>query len=156
MRNRANAATLDFTEVLPEEIETRVKAAAVISNGCELKEPDFQHIDGLCDLVLSLNYTRAQLFDDMRIKLNTVAPNLTALVGELVAARLIAKGGGIKAYSRKVRRKMARSLGAKIALAIRCDALGDTQDSTMGLETRAKLEARLRDLEAIELARSAQ
>ncbi|XP_021911818.1 probable nucleolar protein 5-2, partial [Carica papaya] len=140
---------------------------------------------------------RAQLYDYLKSRMNTVAPNLTALVGELVGARLIAHGGSLlnlakqpgstvqilgaeKALFRalktkhatpkygliyhaslvgqaapKHKGKISRSLAAKTALAIRCDALGDSQDSSIGLESRAKLEARLRILEGRELGRSA-
>ncbi len=38
-------------------------------------------------------------------------------------------------------------LAAKTALAVRVDALGEDVDSEMGIEQRAKLEARLRVLE---------
>lgn len=38
-------------------------------------------------------------------------------------------------------------LAAKAALAIRYDALGEDTNATMGVENRAKLEARLRQLE---------
>ncbi|XP_048091309.1 nucleolar protein 58 isoform X3 [Alosa alosa] len=47
----------------------------------------------------------------------------------------------------KIKGKISRSLAAKTALAIRYDALGEDTDATMGLENRAKLEARLRQLE---------
>ncbi|KAI3870097.1 hypothetical protein MKW92_026697 [Papaver armeniacum] len=196
MGNRTNAATLDFSEILHEEIETQLKAAAAISIGCELNELDLININGLCDQVLSLSESRDQLYDDLKTEMNTIAPNLTALVGELVGARLIAHGGGllnlatqpickiqsigkpryrppkklrgsfrigiigddslICKASPKNKGKMARSLAAKIALAIRHDALGDAQDNTMGLETRAGLEARLRNLEDRSLARCAE
>ncbi|KAG6483817.1 hypothetical protein ZIOFF_060517 [Zingiber officinale] len=55
----------------------------------------------------------------------------------------------------KIKGKISRSLAAKTALAIRYDALGDGQDNSMGLENRAKLEARLRVLEGRELGHSA-
>lgn len=113
--------------------------------------------------------------------MNTIAPNLTALVGELVGARLIAHGGSLlnlakqpgstvqilgaeKALFRalktkhatpkygliyhasligqaapKHKGKISRSLAAKSALAIRCDALGDGQDNSMGMENRLKV-----------------
>ncbi|KAL0445749.1 UNVERIFIED_CONTAM: putative nucleolar protein 5-2 [Sesamum latifolium] len=164
MGNRTNAAKLDFSEILQDEVETELKDAAMISMGTEM---------------------------------NTIAPNLTALVGELVGARLIAHGGSLlnlakqpgstvqilgaeKALFRalktkhatpkygliyhasligqaapKHKGKISRSLAAKAALAIRCDALGDGEDNSMGLENRAKLEARLRSLEGRELGRSA-
>ncbi|KHG01259.1 putative nucleolar 5-2 -like protein [Gossypium arboreum] len=197
MSDRANAAKLDFSEILPEEVETELKEAAVISMGTEVNDLDLMNIKELCDQVLSLSEYRAQLYDYLKSRMNTVAPNLTALVGELVGARLIAHGGSLlnlakqpgstvqilgaeKALFRalktkhstpkygliyhaslvgqaapKHKGKISRSLAAKAALAIRCDALGDDQDNSMGLENRAKLEARLRALEGKELGRSA-
>lgn len=52
----------------------------------------------------------------------------------------------------KVKGKIARVLAAKSALSIRVDALGDTVDASVGLEARAKVEARLRQLEGKSLA----
>ncbi|KAK2989781.1 hypothetical protein RJ640_024404 [Escallonia rubra] len=57
--------------------------------------------------------------------------------------------------SAKHKGKISRSLAAKTALAIRCDALGGDQDNSMGLENRVKIESRLRNLEGRELGRSA-
>ncbi|KAF8071264.1 NOP5-2 [Scenedesmus sp. PABB004] len=51
--------------------------------------------------------------------------------------------------------KISRVLAAKCALAIRVDALGDTTDATVGTEARAKVEARLRQLEGRTLASEA-
>ncbi|KAA8545007.1 hypothetical protein F0562_019776 [Nyssa sinensis] len=197
MGNRSNAAKLDFSEMLPEEVETELKEAAMISMGTEVSDLDLTNIKDLCDQVLSLAEYRAQLYDYLRNRMNTIAPNLTALVGELVGARLIAHGGSLlnlakqpgstvqilgaeKALFRalktkhatpkygliyhasligqaapKHKGKISRSLAAKTALAIRYDALGDGQDNSMGLENRAKIEARLRNLEGRELGRSA-
>mmetsp|Transcript_7474 Transcript_7474/g.10490 ORF Transcript_7474/g.10490 Transcript_7474/m.10490 type:complete len:512 (+) Transcript_7474:67-1602(+) len=43
--------------------------------------------------------------------------------------------------------KISRSLAAKSALAIRYDALGDDSNTTIGLESRAKIEAKIRSLQ---------
>ncbi|KAI8028343.1 putative nucleolar protein 5-1 [Camellia lanceoleosa] len=197
MGNSSNAAKLDFSEILPEEVEIELKEAAMISMGTEVSDLDLINIKDLCNQVLSLAEYRAQLYDYLKNRMNTIAPNLTALVGELVGARLIAHGGSLlnlakqpgstvqilgaeKALFRalktkhatpkygliyhasligqaapKHKGKISRSLAAKTALAIRYDALADSQDNTMGLENRAKLEARLRNLEGRELSRSA-
>ncbi|KAG9457597.1 hypothetical protein H6P81_002105 [Aristolochia fimbriata] len=197
MGNRVNAVDLDFSEMLPEETEAELKEAAVISMGTEVSDLDLANIKALCDQVLALSEYRAQLYDYLKSRMNTIAPNLTALVGELVGARLIAHGGSLlnlakqpgstvqilgaeKALFRalktkhatpkyglifhasligqaapKLKGKISRSLAAKTALAIRYDALGEGQDNSMGLENRAKLEARLRNLEGRELGRSA-
>ncbi|KAL9158857.1 hypothetical protein ABFS82_08G095700 [Erythranthe guttata] len=165
--------------------------------GTEVSDMDLDNIKDLCNQVISLAEYRAQLFDYLKSRMNSIAPNLTALVGELVGARLIAHGGSLinlakqpgstvqilgaeKALFRalktkhatpkygliyhasligqaapKHKGKISRSLAAKAALAIRCDALGEGEDNSMGLESRLKLEARLRNLEGRELGRSA-
>ncbi|KAG9155981.1 hypothetical protein Leryth_012056 [Lithospermum erythrorhizon] len=197
MGDRTNAANLDFSEILDEDVEKELKEACMISMGTEVSELDLINIKELCDQVLSLSEYRAQLYDYLKSRMNTIAPNLTALVGELVGARLIAHGGSLvnlakqpgstvqilgaeKALFRalktkhatpkygliyhasligqaapKHKGKISRSLAAKAALAIRCDALGDNPDNSMGLENRLKLEARLRSLEGVNLGRSA-
>lgn len=47
----------------------------------------------------------------------------------------------------KLKAKMARSLATKATLALRVDALGETEDASMGIESRTQLETRLRFLE---------
>jgi RNA processing factor Prp31 len=43
--------------------------------------------------------------------------------------------------SQKHKGKISRSLAAKTALAIRCDALGDGEDNSIGVESRLKVSA---------------
>lgn len=92
---RTNAQTSDFSEVLPEEIEETLKAAAEISMGTEISETDIEHIFSLCDQVISMTTYRAQLYSYLQNRMAAIAPNLTALVGELVGARLISHAGSI-------------------------------------------------------------
>ncbi|KAF6176649.1 hypothetical protein GIB67_034511 [Kingdonia uniflora] len=95
MSNRTNAANLDFSEILSEDVEADLKEASVISMGTEVSELDLTNIKELCDQVLSLSEYRVQLYDYLKNRMNTIAPNLTAMVGELVGARLIAHGGSL-------------------------------------------------------------
>ncbi|XVE96065.1 hypothetical protein REPUB_Repub02eG0189400 [Reevesia pubescens] len=83
------------SEILPEEVEIDLKEAAVISMGIEVNAFDLMNIKELCDQVISLAENRAQLHDYSKSRINTVAPNLTALVGELMGTRLIAHGGNL-------------------------------------------------------------
>ena len=78
-----------------EDVETQLKEAAVISMGTEVNDLDLLNIRELCDQVLALSEYRAQLYEYLKSRMNTIAPNLTALVGELVGARLIAHGGSL-------------------------------------------------------------
>lgn len=50
--DRKNFASSDLSEVLPEEIEEDVKAAAEISMGTEVSEEDISNIQHLCDQVI--------------------------------------------------------------------------------------------------------
>jgi nucleolar protein 58 len=47
----------------------------------------------------------------------------------------------------KLKGKVSRMLASKCSLAIRYDALGENDDASVGLDGRAKVEARLRQLE---------
>ncbi|KAI4995695.1 hypothetical protein ZWY2020_037743 [Hordeum vulgare] len=96
MGNRTNAVNLDFSEILTDdEVEAQLKEAAVISMGTEVNDLDLSNIRELCDQVLALSEYRSQLYDYLKSRMNTIAPNLTALVGELVGARLISHGGSL-------------------------------------------------------------
>ncbi|PPQ97106.1 hypothetical protein CVT26_001011 [Gymnopilus dilepis] len=92
---RTNAATTDFSSILPEDLEAVLKAAAEISMGTEISDSDIAHINSLCDQVISISQYRSQLAEYLRNRMSAIAPNLTALVGELVGARLISHAGSL-------------------------------------------------------------
>ena len=95
MGRRENAAEMDFSSILPEELEQEVKDAAEISMGTEISDEDIQNIIFLCDQVLEISEYRSQLYDYLKNRMMAIAPNLTVLVGELVGARLIAHAGSL-------------------------------------------------------------
>jgi len=186
---RENAKSTDMSEVLPEEVEEKVKEAAEISMGTEISDEDITNIRHLCTQVIEIQEYRGQLYEYLKNRMMAIAPNLTVLVGELVGARLIAHAGSLmnlakhpastvqilgaekalfKALktkhdtpkygliyhaqlvgqaSTKLKGKVSRMLAAKAALATRVDALGDETNTDLGIEHRAKVEARIRQLE---------
>ncbi|KII96002.1 hypothetical protein PLICRDRAFT_130139 [Plicaturopsis crispa FD-325 SS-3] len=92
---RTNASSTSFAAILPEDLEAVVKAAAEISMGTEISDSDIAHIHSLCDQVIAISTYRTQLSEYLRNRMNAIAPNLTALVGELVGARLISHAGSL-------------------------------------------------------------
>ena len=92
---RSSAATTDLSDILPEEIEGAVKAAAEISMGTEITDEDLMNIQALAEQVVGFTEYRAQLSSYLTSRMQAIAPNLTALVGELVGARLIAHSGSL-------------------------------------------------------------
>jgi len=95
MGYKTNAATMQLNDILPEDVEQKVKEAAEVSMGTEISEEDLSNITNLCDQVLEISDYRTQLYEYLKNRMMAVAPNLTALVGELVGARLIAHSGSL-------------------------------------------------------------
>ncbi|XP_023334948.1 nucleolar protein 58 [Eurytemora carolleeae] len=190
MGMRENAKSIDLSDVLPEEVEEKVKEAAEISMGTEISEEDITNIKHLCEQVVEIQNYRAQLYDYLKNRMMAIAPNLTILVGELVGARLISHAGSlinlakhpastvqilgaekalfkalktkhdtpkygliyhaqlVGSASTKLKGKVSRMLAAKASLACRVDALGDESTTDLGMEHRAKVESRIRQLES--------
>lgn len=92
---RDNMANSDLSEILPEEVEEKVKEAAEISMGTEISAEDIMNIQALCDEILSINGYRIHLSDYLKARMLAMAPNLTVLVGETIGARLIAHTGSL-------------------------------------------------------------
>lgn len=95
MGMRTNAAKADLAEILPEEIEAAVKAAAEVSMGTEITGEDLDTIQALAEQVVGFTEYRAQLSGYLSARMAAIAPNLTTLVGDLVGARLIAHAGSL-------------------------------------------------------------
>lgn len=92
---RTSMADSDLSDILPEEVETALKAAAEISMGTEITEEDLDNIKLLADQVVVYTNYRAQLSSYLESRMRAIAPNLTALIGYLVGARLIAHAGSL-------------------------------------------------------------
>ncbi|KAJ5105966.1 hypothetical protein NUU61_003313 [Penicillium alfredii] len=115
MGMRSNWESADLTEILPEEIEGAVKSAADRSMGTEISEEDLENIQALAEQVVGFAEYRQQLASYLTARMNAIAPNLTALVGDLVGARLIAHAGSLTNLSKSPASTL-QILGAEKAL----------------------------------------
>ncbi|KAK3699288.1 Nucleolar protein 58 [Vermiconidia calcicola] len=112
---RTNCSTTDLSDISPEEIEGAVKAAAEVSMGTEITEEDLENIQALAEQVVGFTEYRQQLSSYLSARMQAIAPNLTALVGELVGARLIAHAGSLMNLA-KSPASTVQILGAEKAL----------------------------------------
>ncbi|KAK5175436.1 Nucleolar protein 58 [Saxophila tyrrhenica] len=112
---RTACATTDLSDILPEEIESAVKAAAEVSMGTEITEEDLDNIQALAEQVVGFTEYRQQLSSYLTSRMQAIAPNLTTLVGELVGARLIAHAGSLMNLA-KSPASTVQILGAEKAL----------------------------------------
>ncbi|KAI6221307.1 SnoRNA binding domain protein [Aphelenchoides fujianensis] len=112
---KQNAVKTDLSDILPEELESRVKEEAELSMGTDISELDLIHVSQLCDQIIELTAYRTQLNDYLKNRMNALAPNLTVLLGELVGARLISKAGTLVTLA-KYPASTVQILGAEKAL----------------------------------------
>lgn len=98
-----------------EETAQRVLKAARSSMGMDTSEQDMLNIIIFTDRMISLALYRKQLYAYLEEKMCTVAPNLSALIGETVAARLIQKAGSLTSLA-KCPASTVQILGAEKAL----------------------------------------
>ncbi|KAH6896763.1 hypothetical protein B0T10DRAFT_163577 [Thelonectria olida] len=112
---RTNISESDLSDILPEEVEAAIKAAAEISMGTEITEEDLDNIKLLADQVITYTEYRAQLSSYLESRMRAIAPNLTALLGYLVGARLIAHAGSLISLA-KAPASTIQILGAEKAL----------------------------------------
>lgn len=112
---RSNISESDLSDILPEEVEAAIKAASEISMGTEITEEDLDNIKLLADQVLVYTNYRADLSSYLESRMRAIAPNLTALVGYLVGARLIAHSGSLLSLA-KSPGSTIQILGAEKAL----------------------------------------
>jgi len=89
--------------------------AAKTSMGTDISDIDLLNIDAFAKNVVSLAEYRKELFEYLQSKMKVVAPNLTALIGELVGARLISHAGSLTNLA-KYPASTVQILGAEKAL----------------------------------------
>jgi len=106
-----------LTEILDgdEDLAKAVVDAARASMGADLSDIDMLNVSNFSTRVLSLMNYRKQLHSYLQEKMAGVCPNLTALVGEQVGARLISKAGSLTNLS-KAPASTVQILGAEKAL----------------------------------------
>jgi len=102
-------------EGLPANKVAQIVGTAENSMGAELTETDIEQIQALCKQTLELYNLRHALQNYADSTVGEVAPNIQALVGSLLAARLIALAGGLTNLA-KMPSSTIQVLGAEKAL----------------------------------------
>jgi len=98
-----------------DAVAAAVLKSARSSMGMDTSEPDMANIQVFCTRMISLAEYRKQLYSYLEEKMSTVAPNLSTLIGETVAARLIQKAGSLVSLA-KAPASTVQILGAEKAL----------------------------------------
>ena len=102
-------------EDLPKNKAEQIAMVAEKSMGADLEDDDLTHIQTLCKNALQLYDMRQKFEGYMDSTMDEVAPNIKALVGALLGARLIALTGGLSNLA-KMPASTVQVLGAEKAL----------------------------------------
>lgn len=98
--------------------EKKVKVileASEKSKGAEIREEDLSRVRMLAKEVKDLHALRKSLQRHIEVTMSKIAPNLTAIAGATIAARLVAKAGGLEKLAR-LPASTIQVLGAEKAL----------------------------------------
>jgi nucleolar protein 56 len=98
-----------------EEVAKNIIDAAKTSMGQEISISDMENVTTFAERVVSLGNYRKTLHSYLVSKMSVVAPNLAALIGEIVGARLISHAGSLTNLS-KYPASTVQILGAEKAL----------------------------------------
>ena len=119
LKNRKELAE-NILDTLEEIVMDSSKAKAIVdasksSMGMDISVIDLMNIDRFADRVVALAEYRKELVEYLRSKMDSVAPNLSALVGDAVGARLISHAGSLTNLA-KYPASTVQILGAEKAL----------------------------------------
>jgi len=101
--------------LLDDDKAAAIMHASKISMGMDVSEVDMVNILDFTRRIISLGLYRKQLQEYLHSKMNNVAPNLAALIGDTVAARLISHAGSLTNLA-KCPASTVQILGAEKAL----------------------------------------
>jgi len=102
-------------EDVPKFKAEKIAEMAETSMGADLSETDLTQIQTLCKNVLGLYQLRQTLENYLNTTMEEVTPNIKAIVGSLLGARLIALAGGLTSLA-KMPSSTIQVLGAEKAL----------------------------------------
>ncbi|CAH9116277.1 unnamed protein product [Cuscuta europaea] len=106
----------DLTEIVGDEDKAKeIVVAAKASMGQDLSPVDLINVKQLAHRVMDLAEYRKNLYNYLVAKMNDIAPNLAALIGDVVGARLISHAGSLTNLA-KCPSSTLQILGAEKAL----------------------------------------
>ncbi|XP_076467396.1 nucleolar protein 56-like isoform X2 [Babylonia areolata] len=106
----------ELEEIVMDSAKSQaVLDAARVSMGMDISPIDLANIQELCDRVIGMSEFRQQLSQYLISRMQSVAPNLAALIGDQVGARLIAHAGSLTNLA-KCPASTVQILGAEKAL----------------------------------------
>uniref|UniRef100_F6HPN1 Nop domain-containing protein n=1 Tax=Vitis vinifera TaxID=29760 RepID=F6HPN1_VITVI len=110
--NEMDLTLVDLEGLLPSAIIMVVSVTASTTSGKPLPEENLKKTVDACDRALALDLAKKKVLDFVESRMGYIAPNLSAIVGSAVAAKLMGTAGGLTALA-KMPACNVQLLGAK-------------------------------------------
>ncbi|KAI8567546.1 hypothetical protein RHMOL_Rhmol02G0130400 [Rhododendron molle] len=110
--NQMDLTVVDLEGLVPSAIIMVVSIAASTTSGKPLAEEVLRKTIDACDRALALDSSKKKVLDCVESRMGYIAPNLSAIVGSAVAAKLMGTAGGLSALA-EMSGCNIQSLGAK-------------------------------------------
>jgi len=98
--NSKDLAQVDFTDILPNTSIMAITVAFSMSQGSLLPPQEVGKVDGACDEAFTLNDSKRDVLLYLESRMSALAPNLSALLGAALAAKLMTAAQGLVNLSR--------------------------------------------------------
>jgi len=93
--NTTDLTTIDFSDILPNTAVMAITITASMTAGNVLPGPDLDKLMVACDEAFQLNDCKRDVLLYLESRMSGLAPNLSALLGAALAAKLITAAGGL-------------------------------------------------------------
>ncbi|KAJ6343938.1 hypothetical protein OIU76_005640 [Salix suchowensis] len=110
--NEMDLTLVDMEGLLPAAIRMVISVTASTTSGKPLPEEVLQKTIEACDRALALDSAKKKVLDFVETRMGYIAPNLSAVAGSAVAAKLMGTAGGLTALA-KMPACNVQLLGAK-------------------------------------------
>ncbi|KAM6495719.1 hypothetical protein JOM56_008425 [Amanita muscaria] len=98
--NHEDPTKVDLTGILPAAVIMSVVVTATTTTGKQLTDKQWAAVQRACDLADRLEDARKKIFLYVSSRMNTLAPNLSAIVGTTTAAKLLGVAGGLSGLAK--------------------------------------------------------
>ncbi|KAJ3298994.1 hypothetical protein HDU79_003320 [Rhizoclosmatium sp. JEL0117] len=98
--NEVDIKKLDLESLLPKTLVMNITMASTKKTDTPLDPEALQVVFDACDMALDLETVKRTILDYVESRMQFLAPNLTAILGSTVAAKLMGAVGGLTALSK--------------------------------------------------------
>ncbi|RKO99820.1 hypothetical protein CXG81DRAFT_767, partial [Caulochytrium protostelioides] len=93
--NRTDVGQLDLRSLVPQATAMIITVTAASSAGRRLSDAELARVNAACEVLFDINAKRDTILAYVESRMSHAAPNLSALVGTRIAAKLMGACGGL-------------------------------------------------------------